>query len=260
MTQKILDIFQRIALPVGFENISKSRKVLEMTDVLNELGFSAVYEENIGLIVNKQKNPRIVLVSHLDLVRPFKSGFARGETFVVHEKGLDGQAIVQGALDNTLTNAVALKAIEELKNTAVEDVEVLFSIGEETGLTGMRSYLNKYPEKSMTTFFLNLDVTNDNWDKAISVEFDRPVQDISDQTTSILKGLSFRLQNTRFTDDTSAVNSFGACGYSYCIPTDNYCHSYDSFAMLDSIEPYYKGLVRLLSELKMLKVQGFLDL
>jgi hypothetical protein len=53
----------------------------------------------------------------------------------------------------------------------------------------------------------------------------------------------------RFTDDTSAILRYGGQALSYCIPTENYCHSYQSNCLLDTLEPYYRGLVCLIDEL-----------
>jgi hypothetical protein len=230
-----------------FHNISKpfvdTKGGPKLEAILNELESSDFKKEfipEVGLIVNQQDNPRLIIVSHMDLIPLFNRFFETGQV----EKELpleDSSIFITGALDNTLTNAVLIELIKNIKSS---DIEFVFSEGEERGMTGMRNYMNLFPEKT-NSFFINLDVTNDNWGSDISVEYDRPDKEIEEQTREILQELSFEIQNFRFCDDMDAILFGGGKGYSYCIPTKNIIHSLDSTVKKSSIEPYYEGLKRL---------------
>lgn len=241
-TENILDYFKAIAKP--FTNDVGGEKEEAIHAFFEEKGLSCEYIQGVGLIVNKQENPRVVLVSHMDLVPPFNRGFSEGRDFnIVND-------MVVGALDNTLTNACAMHVFSDLIKSGVNDVELFFSEWEEAGLRGMRAYLQMFNEKSENTFFVNLDVTNDGWGKHMSIEFDRPNSIVLEQTKEALSHLDPHIQFSRFTDDTSAIVGMGFAGYSFCIPTLNYCHSYDSSAKVESIEPYCDGLYSVLKSVE----------
>lgn len=235
--KKVLDIFANIAKPFGNGQGQKEKAIFSL---LKDNGIEAKYYEGLGFVVEEVEPLTKVCVSHIDLVHPFMKGFAEGRVFEIVEDRLFG------ALDNTLTNAVALLALIELrKEGKALDVRFVFTEGEESGLTGMSTYMRHFHEGD--PLYINLDVTNDNWGKIASVEFDRPSSVICKQIYTNVENVGFTSE--RFTDDTSAILRYGGQGFSYCIPTDEYCHTYKSNCMIDTIEPYYNGLVYLLSEL-----------
>lgn len=213
---------------------------------LSEKQISHFYEPGIGVIVNPQENPRIILTSHMDLIRTFQKGFEEGQICrIVEEDGL----YLQGALDNTITNAFAILALEEILLTH-SDVELVLTEGEEVGMVGMRNYLRMYPDKSVNAFFVNLDVTNDGWGKDASVEYDRPSEYILRESQKILSFINPHFTNYRVCDDIDAVNSAGCSGFSYCLPTRNMIHSYSNMTDITIFTNYFLGLVALLKEVQ----------
>jgi hypothetical protein len=219
-------------------------KLLALKEFLEKHNISYEYDGKIGLIINKQDNPRLVCVSHMDLITTFSRGAAEGKTFLV--KG----DLIGGALDNTITNAASLISYLHLLKEGVTDIELLLSEGEEVGLVGMRNYIKTYNQKSKKTFFVNLDVTNDGWGKDVSIEFDKPNFDLIKQFQEIGKGFDLYFTPNRFCDDTDAILDADCNGLSICLPTANIIHSYNSCATLKSLENYSNYLLKILMELK----------
>jgi len=242
MTEKIIDLFQNIAKPFkdneGGEKLEIMRQWLSSRDIQNE------YINGLGLVANQQDQPRVILMTHMDLINKFQKGFAENNICTLTETS------IIGALDNTITNSCALLALEELLSNDITDVEVIFTEGEEVGLTGAREYLKAFKAKSTNAFFINLDVTSDGWKTDMSVEYDKPSFNMVKDIQAALTNLSANIQGTRDTDDTSAINYAGQAGLSFCLPTTGNIHSYKNEAKLSSIPEYYKGLVLLLSSLK----------
>lgn len=243
MTQQIIDLFGNLCLPfvdkIGGEKQEYAQQWLSNHGIENE------YIPGIGIIANKQENPRIVLVSHIDLIKKFRKGFIEGRTFEIEGN------ILRGALDNTITNSVALWAFKHIIDQGVQDVELLLSEGEEVGMVGMDAYIKALKLKSKNTFFLNLDVTNEGYNQHCSVEYDKP-------NFEIFKKIELHLDQAeidsfythyRVGDDTDAVIKHNCAGLSYCIPTDKTIHSYKNECLISSIDPYYRGLVSLLINL-----------
>lgn len=230
MKEKIIEMFDRLCLPFGEEGDFQKEKILmELTE--------ASYIKGIGCYLPSKGTTKKIIVSHMDLVRPFQKGFTENRKFEIKAD------LLVGALDNTLTNAILVLAIQECGN---EDTAYLFTEGEETGLTGMRNFMNTiYKDFKEKPFFVNLDVTNEFFNqKHISVEFDYPNFDICKQIFKLNPESGYT--HIRFTDDTSAIINGGGNGFSFCIPTDKYCHTYDSNTRLSSLEPYYNGVVSLI--------------
>jgi hypothetical protein len=234
-TLEILELFELIAKP--FKDREGGPKLDIIQEYLKDLNIKSEYEPGIGLIINKKENPEITVVSHMDLINKFQKGFENGTTFTIEE------GYIKGALDNTLTNAVALVVFKDILNENPDkNIELFLSEGEEVGLIGISNYLEKYNKKSKNTFFINLDVTNDSWGYDISIEYDKPdfltVKNIQEK----LNELNINIQGQRFCDDTDAINSKNCKGFSFCIPTLKTIHSYKNKAKQSSIYPYYKGL------------------
>lgn len=234
MTNKILERFNELCLPFG-----EGKEIGDKKDNLILKMFpKASYIENVGIYLPSKKNPKKIIVSHMDLVRTFQNGFLENKKFKVE----NGEVI--GALDNTLTNAILTIAIE---NSKTDDVAFLFTEGEETGLTGMSFFMGTIYPMLEKPFFINLDVTNEFYnDFPISVEFDRPNFEMCKQ---IFKGVGpAGFTHQRFTDDTSAILGNGGNGMSFCIPTNFYCHTYESRTKVAYLEPYLKGVQFMIDE------------
>ena len=244
--KQIQDLFEEIALPC--DNGQTSPKVEAVLKWFGDREISCTYIPGTGIIVNQQPQPRVVMISHIDLVSTFVKGFAENKSFkieVVNEREL-----IVGALDNTLTNAIGMLVIEEiLDKNPLANIEFVLTEYEECGLIGVSNYLETNKDRVNDSFFVNLDVTNDGYGSIASIEYDKPNLYVLNDVKSLLKDLDVHIQPTRFTDDTSAIVSKGFSGFSYCIPTDNYCHSYDSTAYVDTLVPYSEGLTFLLSNL-----------
>lgn len=236
MKNKIIEMFDTLCLPFGNGHISNQEEKTKDNKILELVG--GKYIEGVGIYIPSVKETKKVVVSHMDLVRPFQNGFIENKKFFIEGENL------RGALDNTITNACLVLAIKECSD--VEDVAYLFTEGEETGLTGMRNFMRTIFQELNNPFFINLDVTNEFYGlKDISVEFDKPNLDICYQIGALNE---CGYTHMRFCDDTSAILSGGGNGFSFCIPTDKYCHTYDSTTKISSLEPYYKGLISLIKD------------
>jgi len=87
-----------------------------ITEWLDKHNLSYEYENGIGLIINKQKDPKNIIVSHIDLIPSFRKAFKKND----ERKFRETKNHIYGALDNTLTNALALLALKENKNSQKE--------------------------------------------------------------------------------------------------------------------------------------------
>lgn len=193
-----------------------------------------------GVVIPSKEKAKLLVISHIDLVSNFEIGFRRGQTFRL-EEFMDGTYLVRGALDNGITNAFLCTLLDNLEKLP-SDVEILFSLGEESGCTGVTEFLShKPPEYFEDLFVLNLDVTNEGFGAiAGSVEFDYADPEMCAVMDISMEGLGFTTD--RFCDDTSAVLEFTQAAMSYCIPTDEYCHTYNSCALTEFFPQYYEGL------------------
>jgi len=233
---KIVKTFETIAKP--HKNMEKQNEIMEL---LKE--FNPKHIEGMGIVLSNitkgtRKNLKVV-VSHFDLVNTFEKGFEEGRTLEFTEDG-----VVNGALDNTITNAVLIN--ELLKNGLPENTIILFSDGEETGMWGMRRFIMNMEEHMQRMFFINLDVTNDNWEYMTSIEYDKPNKEISKM---IDNNITAGFTTDRFADDMSPVISAGGDGFSYCLPTKEYCHTYHSNTTIEHLLEYEKGLTYLVQKL-----------
>jgi len=247
ITEQILELFQEIGKPTVDGKFGEKEEAI--TAWLDKENIKHEYIPGIGLIVNKQKNPKNIVVSHMDLIKPFQKRFEKNEVFVLDKP------YIQGALDNTITNAVALLA---LKNSDMK-TELVLTEGEESGLIGMTNYLEKFKDKAISCMFINLDVTNEGFGYACSVEYDRPVFEILKSIQISLSEIQSFYTHRRFCDDTDAINAAGANGFSYCLPTEGVIHSFKNRALLNSIEPYFLGLESLMKELSLPEERTTID-
>lgn len=241
-----LKTFSSIAKPFykGNPDYSNSKENIVL-ELLKD--FNASYVQGVGIIVPAVLPVTKVIISHIDLVGVFQHGFQEDRVFEI--KNIQDEDFLYGALDNTITNSFLINAIKELRNKGLaKDVEFVFTEGEETGFTGIREYMKNHFNRNRNPFCINLDVTNDNWDFNASIEFDRPDINICVQIEKALPG-KCGFTHRRFPDDTGGVLQGGGNGFSYCIPTQNYCHTYDSRTLVSNIVPYYDGLLYLISDL-----------
>jgi len=248
MNKAIITLFEEIAKP--FKDKEGGPKLDAIQEWLNKRNISNEYIPGIGKIVNQIDNPRIILVSHIDLIRKFQKGFADGITheIIISKKGNE---IIKGALDNTITNAVALLALESILKSGITDIELVLTEGEEVGCIGMDSYLKSFEEKSKNAFIINLDVTNEGWKQHSSVEYDKPSFNMLKQLQTLLAEHDAFFTVNRVGDDIDAVNSNGCSGFSYCLPTKDLIHSYENKAYVHTLEGYYYGLISLLNQLEL---------
>lgn len=236
----IIYFFELISKP--FDD-GKGEKEKIMLDILKDHG--AFYEEKIGIRVPaKTEKPDIVVVSHMDLISSFNRGFQKGRVYSLAK--IKNKEVIIGALDNTITNAVVLLSLLELREKGLaQNVEFLFTEGEEIDLLGMKSYLKKYGNEP---FFINLDVTNDNQDFHASIEYDQPNWSICRQISKA-KSFTFGFTKDRVCDDMDAVIDAKGKGFSYCLPTWKTIHSYKNYTLIDNLVPYFEGLKFLISSL-----------
>lgn len=209
-------------------------------NALQEIFPEGIWEPGIGFIVNKQENPSKVVVSHIDLIKTFRKGFADNHVYAVTETE------IIGALDNTITNAALVLAIKSLSD--FKTIEYVFTEGEEVGFKGMKAYIKKYKRRVINSFFINLDVTNEGYGRNGSIEYDvcnfETLKSL--QTLVNTKNLDWHFTHSRVGDDTDAIIDAGLHGFSYCLPTKGHIHSYENRALLSSLDSYLEGLICLI--------------
>jgi len=235
--EKMIERFNQIALP--HRTFEKQQAIM---DVL--VAHKPEFIEGQGIIVKgKSGNNSVtkVIVSHFDLVHPFEKGFPE-ETIFTREH--EGHEVISGALDNTLTNAMLIN--EVLENGLPDDTWLFFTDGEESGMWGMGDFMRTIRDDLDKYFFINLDVTSDNWDNMTSVEYDFPNRGISVQ---IDDAITAGFTTMRFADDMSPIRHAGGDGFSYCIPTKACCHSYGTNTTVPHFEAYKEGLTFMVQEL-----------
>jgi hypothetical protein len=232
----IITIFQNLCLPF---NDGKGYKEKLFLKVFELAGINASYEKGIGVVVPASEDKKIVVVSHMDLIPTFNKGFKEKKVYKLFEK--DGKECISGALDNTMTNAVAMIAALNNKNP---NVEFVFTEGEETGFWGMKAYMKLKHKKD--SFYINMDVTNDNWSNHISLEYDEPNYDICCQINNTMNA---GFTKDRVCDDLDIVVDNNGFGFSYCLPTKKTIHSWNNYTLIEKLVPYLNGLVWLITEL-----------
>lgn len=235
--EDIIKVFETLCLPFDKGKGLKEQMFLKIFK-LAEL--KAEYVNEVGVIVPATEEKQIVVVSHMDLIPSFNKGFNRKKKY---ELGKDskGNDIISGALDNTMTNAVAMIAAIHNKNPHVEFV---FTEGEETGFWGMKAYMREFHKKEL--FYINMDVTNDAWENHVSIEYDEPNFNICKQVASAMNA---GFTTDRVCDDLDVVVDKNGYGFSYCLPTNKTIHSWKNYTIIDKLVPYLEGLNWFLKEL-----------
>jgi len=87
-------------------------------------------------------------------------------------------------------------------------------------------------------FFINLDVTNDNWKHLTSVEMDEPIYEVIHFLKDKFEGIT----TERVGDDLCEVVSAGYKGFSFCLPTKKTIHSWKNKTTLNHLETYINQL------------------
>jgi len=229
-----------------YEDKKGGPKLDIMSQYLTELEVPFEWVSGIGIIVNKQENPKKVIISHMDLIKKFQKGFK--DNVICNIK----KETIIGALDNTITNSVLFLVIKQLKElNLLNDIEFLFSEGEEVGFHGVRNYFKTNKDRVKNAFFINLDVTNEGYKTSASIEYDacnfKLLKEI--QKIEAEKDYKFFYTSDRVCDDMDEVISQGSHGLSYCLPTKGLIHSYKNKARIESLEPYAEGLLTLITDI-----------
>lgn len=248
--EEIIELFKSIALP--FKDFEGGPKLDKIIEICGEMNIPCEYIKDKGLFINKCKKPKIMIISHIDLIGKFRKGFVENKICeIIDSNNPDNKfkkEIITGALDNTITNAVGILVMKELlKNHS--DITFFLSIGEEVGSTGVKNYL-KAKKNAANTFYINLDVTNEGWNQNGSIEYDKPNFYILNQLKEILKENNIYFTGERVGDDIDAVNRYDCQGFSYCLPTKDTIHSYKNKALTDTLVPYAESLYKMVNELK----------
>jgi len=236
----VIKVFDSISAPFNEGFGLKEDIILKVFELA---GIEAKYEVGMGILVPARKDTQISVVSHIDLMPTFNKGFAAGKSYkigtILDKKGNSVETLT-GALDNTLTNAVAI--MNALTNTN-PNVEFIFTEGEETNFCGIKSYTRNRHDKQI--FYINMDVTHEAWNNHISVEFDKPNWYICRQ---IKDTFNAGFTDDRECDDLDIIMEHTKKGFSYCVPTKKNIHSWANFTKTENLEPYLNGLKWLLNE------------
>lgn len=248
--EEIIGLFKEIALP--FKDKEGGLKADKIIEILNRDNIPCEYIPDKGIFVNKIKNPRIMILSHIDLIGKFRKGFMEDKVYNILDsedpENKFQKEIITGALDNTITNAIAILVFKELYKVD-KNIMLFLTEGEEIGSTGLKNYL-KTKKKANNIFFINLDVTNEGWNQNGSIEYDRPNFYILNQLKNILVDKNIYFTGERVGDDIDAVNRFDCSGFSYCLPTKDTIHSYKNKALTETLVPYAEALYKMSLELK----------
>jgi len=218
-----------------FESLLVEDKVEKISSIIKELGLSYMYEEGIGIIVNKQDKPNKVIFSHYDLIPLFSHAIIdNGALYKVNNE------TVEGALDNTITNAILIEALCDLNSEDLSGVEIVFTDMEEIGFIGAKNYIRKYIDRIKDSLFINLDVTNEGYGYSGAIEYDLWTDDLVEKIKSL--DINFHYTKNRVGDDLCAVVYNNLHGFSYCLPTKNLIHSFKNRCRKESLVPYKEGL------------------
>lgn len=239
MEKIILEHFHSLALPA--KDKKGGPKVDAILKSLKDQKVKSEYIPGIGIIANQLEAPKVILVSHFDLIRKFRKTFkAGGYQLEVKEE----EDLVVGALDNTITNATILAILDKID---LSSVEILFSEGEEVGYKGMIKYLSEHKERVKDCFFVNLDVTNEGFkDSHSSFEYDEPNFEVIKAVQAAFIDADIHYTGDRVCDDTDAIIEADCHGVSFCLPTSGEIHSLRNSAKLSALKPYAESLAKLL--------------
>jgi hypothetical protein len=242
-----------------FKSISKqkednmfSEKDLSISEFLMKNKIKFDYISDIGFIINPVDKPKNIFVSHIDLIPKFNKGFQLKNTFI------ESDNYIEGALDNTLTNAIVLVAIKDLIKKGFVDTEIILSENEETDSSGIENYLKKYSNKADQSIFINLDITNECFEKDASIEFDMPNFETVFLLNKILKNVNIEFTSKRELDDTDKLLEYNKIAYTHGLPSIGNIHSYKNKVLKRSILPYFYSIIEIAINLsKPKKINSF---
>ncbi|MFA7083772.1 MAG: hypothetical protein WC141_04465 [Arcobacteraceae bacterium] len=190
--------------------IDNSLKVQAISEVLNKLGIDYVVDDRYGIIVAKDINKLkvshqnrlnkaikkrlesvdLILTSHIDMISKFNNFEVLNKFKEEISKLNNENESISGPLDNTITNAILLALLKSRKEACsdnLDDVMVIFSIGEEMlkerGFKengGIKNFMKKFNgDINDNVKFINLDVSANEYheyrndtDIAVLIEYD----------------------------------------------------------------------------------------
>ena len=231
----ILRLYNRVALPYRTGVIrAKADAIVRIAEAC---GRAARYDPDVGVVVEATSSPRAAVVCHMDLCEEFYAGFWTGRTL-----RLEGDRL-EGALDNTLPNAVLLHLLES--GRMPDDVTLVFTNDEERGSAA--AY--RFARASGLKAFLNLDVTARFKKLDASVEYDAPCAEVLSEVWGLLGTDRVGYTPHRDPDDMDALLRAGGNGFSFCLPTKKEIHSYRNRTTVGQVLGYSELLGRLLDNL-----------
>lgn len=240
----ILNIFEKILKP--YKNHYGGEKLNAIKKILN-IKYKLKYYSGIGLIVNKQKTPNIIILSHIDLINKFNNKLLNNKKLF----SIDDNFLI-GALDNSITNAVLISILMETNYEKFNNIEIVFTESEEIDFSGISNYLKKYINKSKNALFINLDVTNEGFleNKSISLEYDKcnskKLKKIIEKCKKEILYKELHLTNNRESDDIDIIVKNNLLGFSICIPTDEKIHSLKNKIKLNKLEKYKENIKKII--------------
>jgi uncharacterized protein YcgL (UPF0745 family) len=193
----IISIFKNLCLPFTKENPKKQlfQKIFELSNI------EYTWDNDIGFIIFSEKKTEKTIVSHMDLIKVFNSGFEKERTHEVKDNH------IYGALDNTFTNAVLINSILNNRN---KNTTYLFTLDEETTQHAIRDYMKKFGTEQ---FIINLDITSEGYKHNMSIEYDEPCYHICKQINDNMDSPFFTTE--RVGDDLDEVLKADGKGFSY---------------------------------------------
>jgi len=227
----IISIFKNLCLPFNNENLKK--QLFENIFFLSNIPY--IWDDKIGFIIFSENHTKKTIVSHMDLISIFNNGFKNNKSHEIKDNN------IYGALDNTFTNAILINSILNNQN---KDTTYLFTLDEETTQYAIRDYMKRFGTEQ---FIINLDISNDGYEKNMSIEYDKPCYHICKQINNNLDNPHFT--KDRVCDDLDEVMKADGYGFSYCLPTKGNIHSFKNYTSIDKIEPYMNGLEFLIHSL-----------
>lgn len=306
---EVLEQFEKIALShkpfdkdgnynIGFsKKIETIRNEIESIKKLKDIELDYIVHKKFGIIVTdtfgekkdkksnilikeKLDNTKLLIVSHIDLIKKFNKKFDKCN----YKLKIDNEKI-SGALDNTITNAILLNILDKID---LKDTIILFSIGEEEVIKepkGAKQFAKKYKSKMKKINVLNLDVTSKEYHKLfnnssdynldtisafIEYDSDKKVKyskiDIIDRYSELKNFDNFKNKvyfcdySNKFTksdygtaDDLDSFTSQNIYGISFNLSTNKQIHSFKNYTTKEKLSNYQDLLIDMIIHMKRLK-------
>lgn len=245
----------------------------------NSFGEKKDKKKNI-LIKEKLNNTKLLIVSHIDLIKKFNKKFDKDNYELEINNGK-----ISGALDNTITNAILLNILDKIN---LKDTMILFSIGEEEIIeepNGAIQFAKKYKSKMKKINVLNLDVTSKEYHKLFKdtndydkdtfpafIEYDSDKKLKYSKINSLdryseLKGFDnfkndvhfcdysnkFNKSENGTADDLDSFTDQNIFGISFNLSTNKEIHSFKNYTTIEKISNYRDLLIEIIIHMKKLK-------